>query len=332
MTEPPSTASPVSEPEPGRERDDSVSGSVGPLPPAGADAPSTAPRAPAEPESRQPSATSHAEPQATTDLDLFGHAPRGRRDWSHRRGEPRVFALLWTIFLTVLATTTLMRAAVGGRLELWVYRDALRATLMVVVTAIVVAWPLLRLSQARPRGSGCAATLKDVLIVLVPLQAVLWPQAILARWPVTVIAAVSALMAAWTLMCGGLIALALGPRTQDPEGLPDAEITRPDSARGRVAAMTAIIGLGAVGGALAFVLDAALRPAPIVRDPGAWWMMLSPHTGIAELTRDRSGFGEAARAEPTLLWTLAAQAAFGSLIWITALAREITTRAPDQTD
>lgn len=354
MTRIPTTATPADEPEgPDPEGQDgiSITGAVDEVLPdgslrdvgTGATIPAgTAPSPRMAPPSGAPphvaagpvagqSTLSPREPEGPPpDLDLFGHAPRGRRDWSHRRGEPRVFALLWTVFLTVLATTTLMRAAVGGRLDLWVYRDALRSMLMVVVTAIVVAWPLLRLSQARPRGSGCAATVKDVLIVLVPLQAVIWPQAILARWPIGVIGAVAALLGVWTLTCGGVIALALGPGTQDPEGLPDAEITRPDPARGRVAAMAVVVGLGAVGGALAFVLDTAMRPGPAIRDPGAWWAMLSPHTGIAELTRDRSGFGEAARAEPALLWTLAAQAGLGATIWIAALVREVASGRGDQ--
>lgn len=257
---------------------------------------------------------------APPDLDLFGHAPRGRRDWSHRRGEPRVFALLWTMFLTVIATGTLMRAAVGGRLDVTVYRGALRGMLLVVVTGIVVGWPLLRLSQARPRGGGVRSTLKDVLILLVPLQAVLWPQAILAHWPASVVAGVDGLMAVWALMCGGVVAIALGGRSEDPEGLPDAEVSRPDPGRGRTGAMAIVVGLGAIGGASAFVLDTALRDE--AADGGAWWMMLSPHTGIAELTRDWSAWGEAARTSSGLFWMLTGQLVAGLMLWGVALGRE----------
>ena len=260
------------------------------------------------------------------DVDLFGHAPRGRPDWSHRRGEPRAFALLWTVFLTVIASTTLMRAAVGGRLDVGAYRESLRMMLMIVATAIVVAWPLLRLSQARPRGGGVGSTLKDMLIILVPLQAVVWPQAVLAHWPAGVIAGLDAILGVWTLLCGGVVALALGPPSEDPMGLPDAEVTRPERPDGRMGAMAIVIGLGAVGGACAFVLDAALRPSPEAYRPGAWWMMLSPHTAIAEVTRDRSGFGETARLESAHVVAVAAQAGAGAAMWLVAGARACLSR------
>ena len=269
-----------------------------------------------------PSGVPSAAPVQAVELDLFGHAPKGRPDWSHRRGEPRVFALLWTLFLTVLATSTLMRAAVGGRLDLSTYRESLRAMLMVVATAIVVAWPLLRLSQARPRGGGVGSTFKDVLIVLVPLQAVLWPQAILAHWSLPVVAALDGVMASWTLLLGGVVALTLGPSTQPPQGLPDAEITRPDSTNGRTGAMAIVVGLGAVGGAVAFVLDAALRPTRAGFDTGSWWMILSPHTAIHEITRDRAELGVSTRVERAHAVALAVQAGAGVLLWIAAIARE----------
>lgn len=288
-------------------------------------------RAEAPPPGGDPDTSTDSGPDsAPTDVDLFGNAPHHRRDWSHRRGEPRVFALLWTVFLTVIATTTLMRAAIGGRLDLAVYRAGLTTTLMVIATGIVVGWPLLRLSQARPRGGGVGTTFKDVLIVLVPLQAVLWPQAVLAHWPLSLVAALDATLAAWTLLCGGVVALALGPRTEDPDGLPDAEALHSGLPRGRVAAMAIVIGLGAVGGAAAFVLDIALRPDRSVHIPGSWWMMLSPHTAIAELTRDRAEFGETARAQPAHLWATAAQTAAGLLLWVAAAAREWLAPPPVQ--
>lgn len=262
-----------------------------------------------------------AEGSAAPDLDLLGNPPRGRPDWSHRRGEPRIFALCWTLFLTVITTTMLMRAAVGGRLDLSVYRQGLRMTLLVIMTAVVIAWPMMRLSQARPRGGGVGSMLKDLLIVLVPLQAVLWPQVVLARWPVSLVGAIDALLAAWALVCGGIVAIALGGPTEDPRGLPEAEATTPDRARGRIAAMSIVVALSCVGGAAALALDGAMRPIGAT-DAGSWWMMLSPHAGVLEMSRDRAASGEAPHPEPAHLWAIGGLLVLGVATWAAAISRQ----------
>ncbi|MEZ6233220.1 MAG: hypothetical protein R3B68_03425 [Phycisphaerales bacterium] len=281
---------------------------------------------------QQPSTTAD-DPQpagaAQPDLDLFGNAPHGRPDWSHRRGEPRMFALAWTVFLTLLATLILMRSAVGGRLDMDVYRHVLRQGLMAIITAIVVAWPLVRLSQVRPRGGGVLSAFKDLLIVVVPLQAVLWPQVLLAHWPIEVVAALSATMAAWALLVGAVIALALGTRSFDPDNLPESDAIEPPRAGGRTLAMTLILAWVLLSGIGALVLDGA-RPAErgLGQHP-AWWMMLSPHAGVNEITRSRVEFGPAAHVSPQHGAAVLAIGALALLAWLGALGREaLSPRRP----
>ncbi|MCA9288188.1 MAG: hypothetical protein KDA05_06375 [Phycisphaerales bacterium] len=278
--------------------------------------------APAEPQDGPTPDDAGPADAAQPDLDLFGNAPRGRPDWSHRRGEPRMFALAWTVFLTLLATLILMRSAVGGRLDMDVYRHVLRQGLMAIITAIVVAWPLVRLSQARPRGGGALSAFKDLLIIVVPLQAVLWPQVLLAHWPVGVVAALSAAMSAWAVLVGAVIALALGTRSFDPDSLPESDAIEPPRTAGRTLAMSVVIGWVMLSGVAALVLDGALPAEHALGQHPAWWMMLSPHAGVNEITRSRVEFGPAAHVSPQHGAAVLAIGALALLAWLGALGRE----------
>ena len=64
---------------------------------------------------------------------------------------------------------------------------------------VAVLWPMVRFSQSRPRGSPTVAAAKDLIVVLAPLQAVIWPQFFWGRWPIEVVAALSA----WSGQYGG---------------------------------------------------------------------------------------------------------------------------------
>lgn len=135
--------------------------------------------------------------------------------WNHRRGEPRVFALVWTCYL--LLTTVYGFARLGqAPLDLNEYRPSARAMLIGVAIGIGVLWPMVRLSQLRPAEGGLIAVRSDLPIVLIPMQAMLWPQIWLGRWSVQQIGIVGAALGIWTLCIGGAVAMALGGR-QRPE-------------------------------------------------------------------------------------------------------------------
>mgnify|MGYP000952897457 CR=1 FL=1 len=74
-----------------------------------------------------------------------------------------------------------------------------------------VLWPMLRLCQVFPSEGGVSSVGKDLLVVVIPTQAVVWPLAFLAVWPMSVAAALGAQSLAWTLLVGAMLALALGP-------------------------------------------------------------------------------------------------------------------------
>src|SRR4051812_12259845 len=103
---------------------------------------------------------------------------------------------------------TLASLAATGDATIEVYRPIARVMLALLGLGIAVLWPMARLSQDFPdHPVGWSG--RDTAIVLTPAQAVIWPQWWLAGWPLTVVAAVSVFVAAWTILVGGLLALAI---------------------------------------------------------------------------------------------------------------------------
>lgn len=242
-------------------------------------------------------------------------AGRGYDRWAHRRGEPRLFVLLWTSYL--FAATLLTLASVGGAgyVPPEVYRTAARVLLVLLVTGITVVWPMIRLSQSAPERGGFAPAVQDLLIVLAPAQAVVWPQWLLAGWSLPVVGALSAMLAAWGMLAGSILALALSRPAAGPAA--------------RVAWMIFFIAL-TVGGALPTLLER--REALPVDEPSrgraAW--MLSPVTAVYEITRDRAWTGRVADVGP-VHWIACAWVAGASLpVWAVAASWSRGRRRPDR--
>src|SRR5262249_35293851 len=102
--------------------------------------------------------------------------PRRKPDpWAHRRGEPRLFAFLWTLFLFAPTGATFMAAAPPGGASPDVMRPATRALLAVTAAGVCILWPMVRLSQLADEHP-IAGVIQDLVVVLIPAQAVIWPQ------------------------------------------------------------------------------------------------------------------------------------------------------------
>jgi hypothetical protein len=217
--------------------------------------------------------------------------PSGREydRWAHRRGEPRVFVLLWTTFLFAATVLTLAGMGAAGPITPEVYRPAARILMITVAAGVAVLWPMFRLSQDSPPGGAIAHTIQDVFIVLLPAQAVIWPQHWLAGWPLDVILAVIALLAAWASLIGSLLAIAIAPGR---------------ARSSRALWMGALLALALAGAALALV-ERTDAPGAAVRGHVLW--MISPLTGVYELVRDRSWSGTVAVVYrehwAAILWT-----------------------------
>lgn len=225
-------------------------------------------------------------------------APRGGRDrYEHRRGEPRGFALIWTAFLVIGTMACFAAYGIGRGISPQGYANAARSLTSVLGLGISVLWPLVRLSQFPARGGGGSVVTRDLVIVLLPLQAVLWPQALVARWPVEVIAAVASCLGAWAAIVGALLAVALG----GPDHRRDETGNRLDESRGRRVGPRWVVMLLLVvlvlAGPVYWWLGPIVSGGDLPVSASFWSRMASPLTAPLELTRPAHWTGRAATVE-----------------------------------
>lgn len=190
-----------------------------------------------------------------------------------------MFALLWIAYVFTAVAGSVLWLATAGRYTATGYGPAARIMLIVLMAGVVLVWPMTRLSQLRPAKSGRAAgglgggvltsVLLDVWVVLLPVQLVIWPLLYIASWPMRVIGPVAVVFVLWTLVAGGVQAIAL------TSGKPDVDRNgRPRSA-GRTLAMLVLVVASMSAPAAIGVLGASTP---------SWVMMLSPFTSLPALT------------------------------------------------
>jgi hypothetical protein len=227
--------------------------------------------------------------------------------WAHRRGEPRVFALLWTIFLFGATALTMLLTVARGFPGPEIMRPAARTMLITVAVGVAVVWPLFRLSQRRDERP-VAGMVHDLVVIIVPIQAIVWPQTLwwLGRWPVEVVAAVAASLTAWCMVVGGLLAFAYASEAAawaDPSPRTVRDMLR------RAGWMTRILAVTVAPAALALIPgDADAR----------WWWMFSPISAAAELVRDRAWSGITAAVHPLHWWMTVGTALLSLPVWFAA--------------
>lgn len=195
---------------------------------------------------------------------------RGDR-WAHRRGEPRVFTLLWSIYLLIAAILTVFGVRFIGMSDTGMFRPSMQSMFMLTAVGIGVLWPMARLSQASPRKPRTAG-LADILAIAIPAQAVVWPSKLLTSWSWEVTGGVALMLATWSILIGALVATG----TVRAPGL------------GRTLWMLACLAL--VAGAPAVMMLASLVFS--VSPPEAGWLA-SPITAPFALTDAPSGLSPA---------------------------------------
>ncbi len=135
-----------------------------------------------------------------------GDETNGGGAWAHRRGEPRLLVLCWAIYLLAASGATIMRLPQMGFAEPRFVQSSARLLIVLMAVGLCALWPMVRLSQASPRKPALAAIV-DLIALLLPLAAVLWPVTWLGRWDWRVTAGLLAMLSAWGLVMAAVVAM-----------------------------------------------------------------------------------------------------------------------------
>ncbi len=240
-------------------------------------------------------------------------APRGKRDrWAHRRGEPRVWALLWSCYLLAACILALFTPASRFSFDVEQIRYSCVMLLALILLGVVVVWPLVRLSQIPPRYASRAAAV-DLLIVLAPSAAILGPMGFLTKWSGAIVIALCLSLISWTMLYGGIIAIAARVRSNAARAL-------------WMFVCLALAALGPIAGLLA---ASRATSAGADASPAAWRasLLASPVSSpfaIARFPSSRAPHPDA------LTWELAILPLFvAAALWLVAVVMDLAKPPPE---
>ena len=207
--------------------------------------------------------------------------------WAHRKGEPRLFTLLWAIYLLIAAMGTIFATRTIGPPTPTSYRIGCLSMLSVVAIGGVVLWPAVRLSQRSPEHPFRAVG-ADLAVILLPTQTVVWPMPLLTHWPWDTTAAMALSLTAWVLAIGGVVARTVRRGPGAARGLVMLGICVAAFAGPALGLLGAARGMWSPRpGLLASPLTAswALAETPAnlapVMTPIEWWAVLAPALAAA---------------------------------------------------
>lgn len=193
---------------------------------------------------------------------------KGMDPWAHRKGEPRPFALLWAMYLMAGALLTIFAVRSLTIPSATQFQSGCRAMLEVILIGACGLWPMTRLSQRFPDDPR-RSILIDAAVLLVPMQAVIWPMPLLTGWGWDVMAALDLTMIGWIGLVGGLLRLAMRAS---------------GDTIARTVWMGIILGISGLGPGLTWAIASTGQP------PGAEWLAwTSPWTSLFTLTASESG-------------------------------------------
>lgn len=119
------------------------------------------------------------------------------------------------------------------------YEPGVQLMLGSLMAGLMVAWPMLRLSQPASRAPG-RQTLMDLFVLLAMIQVITWPLRLVTRWTVERTMAIDAVFIGWVVLTGAVVAAAIGSARRGP----------------RVLAMFVLLGL-ALGGPVLWLVEAS---------------------------------------------------------------------------
>lgn len=95
------------------------------------------------------------------------------------------------------------------------YEPAVQLMLGSLMAGLLIAWPLMRLSQP-VSPFPIRQTIIDLFVLLSMVQVVVWPLRLVTRWTVDRTAAIDAVLIGWLLLAGAVLASAIGTRRLGP--------------------------------------------------------------------------------------------------------------------
>lgn len=240
--------------------------------------------------------------------------PLSRRErYAHRRGEPRTFAILWMAFMVAAIMVSVSPVGASGLVSVETYRPSARLLAALMGVGIAVVWPMVRLSQVRPRFLG-RAMVQDLVIVMVPIAAMCTAQSApwMAGWPLNVGAAMALGLLGWSMVVGGVMLHAFAseaardrtpiPDCPAPTRALDTGVGTPDVGA-RVSAMLVLVAVAVTGplvSALAYAPGSSVHGDAGLKPDLA--LMASPVGFAMEVARDRVWTGRAAAIGPDHWW------------------------------
>lgn len=226
---------------------------------------------------------------------------QGTDPWAHRKGEPRLMTLGWTIYLLIASAVTIFTTRGAGLVRPIQYQTAARRMFMLMIVGACILWPLVRLSQAAPdpripgeRRTGLSLFL-DLIGLSFPAAAVLLPLPILTGWGWSLMLAVWCVIVGWSMVCLSVAAWGVGTS----EGTNTSALRRL-CATAIVLALVMGVSAGhawltATGAVPAWTVPAEGIDAPTLHS--GWWWALSPISHTLRLTTPPSGMATMAKPE-----------------------------------
>jgi hypothetical protein len=98
------------------------------------------------------------------------------------------------------------------------YTPGVRIMMVCVAVGMMVAWPLLRLSDP-PSGHPIRVVLLDLVVLLALFQVVLWPIRLVTAWTPARTAAIDGTLAGWTGLAAAMVAATVGSARRGPRSL-----------------------------------------------------------------------------------------------------------------
>jgi len=229
---------------------------------------------------------------------------RGKDDpWAHRKGEPRYFALLWTLYLLASALLTVFSIRSVGLPTQEQFLLGGRSMTLMCALGVCPLWPMVRLSQIRA-PKPIRAAWQDAMILTIPSCSVILPITLLTGWTLQVSFALCLMLAVWAFVSGGLIALGSGY----------------ESRKARLASMALAWALS-LGAPIAVWAGTSSGFLDVESRLGDLSLLLSPVSAIFVLSAPEPGAVYSFQVEPRAWRWLAAPALLGLALWAIAWSR-----------